>query len=548
MRKNRKSMLVQFGRLCLALLAGLLFRSAWVDTALADEEGPLAPLAAGDGLDNYAELAIGVPYEDRGNMFTNNGVTNIIYGKWLGLDGAGNQEWMQGVNGLEGVTEDSDQFGYSLTVGDFNGDNLPDLAIGVPYEDVGAEEDAGVVQILYGTVDGLSSTGTQTWDQDDAGGPVEAFDHYGYSLAAGDFDCNGYDDLAIGAPFEDLGSISNAGSAVVLYGSGFGLTSEGNQLWHQDRSGIPGVPEEGDNFGKSLAAGDFNGDGCDDLAAGVPSEDVSTISDAGAVNIFYGSESGLSSAGSQIWDQGDPTVLDEAETNDFFGHALATGDFSGDGYDDLAIGVPFEDDSDALGDTGLVNVLYGSDAGLTATNDQVWSQEVGFIPDEAELTDRFGYSLTTGDFNNDTYDDLVVGVPYESLDAHAAAGAIHVIYGSAGRLTTVGNQMFSLEVDEMGDFDNFGWSLAAGHFNGDAFDDLAIGAPRKTIDGNTEAGQVNIICGFFNGLVMAGAQTWTQDSTGILGSVEEGDYFGWSLAALELDSYRTYLPLVFQRP
>jgi hypothetical protein len=85
----------------------------------------------------------------------------------------------------------------------------------------------------------------------------------------------------------------------------------------------PDVPEFFDGFGFAVAAGDFNGDGFADLAAGVPSEDGNGISDAGVVHVIYGSAAGLSSAGNQFWTQDSPGVLDDAEATDVFGSALA---------------------------------------------------------------------------------------------------------------------------------------------------------------------------------------------------------------------------------
>jgi hypothetical protein len=70
---------------------------------------------------------------------------------------------------------------------------------------------------------------------------------------------------------------------------------------------VEGAPEDDDFFGVSLAAGDFNGDGMDDLAIGVPLEDIEpgTIENAGAVNVLYSAGVvGLVATGDQIWDQG----------------------------------------------------------------------------------------------------------------------------------------------------------------------------------------------------------------------------------------------------
>ena len=107
------------------------------------------------------------------------------------------------------------------------------------------------------------------------------------------------------------------------------------------------------------AYGDFNGDGYDDLAIGVPGEDYSSYAPG-----HRGRQRDLRlgrravrrrQPANQLWTQDSYGIQDFAKANDRFGTALAVGNFNGDGYDDLAIGVPGED-----GGAGAVNVLYGS--------------------------------------------------------------------------------------------------------------------------------------------------------------------------------------------
>ena len=89
---------------------------------------------------------------------------------------------------------------------------------------------------------------------------AEAGDNFGRSLVMGDFNGDLYADLAIGVPNEGLGDpeVSNAGAVNVIYGSGGGLTSEGNQFWYQGFNGVQGTVEAGDLFGLSLAARSFS--------------------------------------------------------------------------------------------------------------------------------------------------------------------------------------------------------------------------------------------------------------------------------------------------
>jgi len=146
---------------------------------------------------------------------------------------------------------------------------------------------------------------------------------------------------------------------------------------------------------KCLTCGNFNGDGYDDLAIGVPFENIGAVADAGAVNVIYGSSAGLHrflSQADQIWTQDSVGIADVAEYGDQFGPSLSVGDFNNDGYDDLAVGVYLEDVG-AVADAGAVNVIYGSSAGLhrfLSQANQFWSQDSVGIADVAETDDQFG--------------------------------------------------------------------------------------------------------------------------------------------------------------
>ncbi len=509
-------------------------------------ERPQRPLADFDG-DMYADLAIGTPYENVSSV-TDAGSVSVLYSSFTGVSATGNQYWTQSLGLTGSDSEAFDLFGKALAVGDFDGDGYYDLAVGVPQEDVGSVNEAGVVNIIYGSSpDGLSTTGNQYWNENESGvlGTSEEQDHFGAALAAGDFDGDGYDDLAIGVPDENWGSAADTGAVHVLYGSSSGLTATGNQFWSQ-----PSGYEAGDQFGYALTAGDFNGDGYGDLAVGAPSEDLVTVVDAGVVDILYGSSGGLiTRVSNDLWHQDRSGIADTAEEYDFFGRALTTGDFDGDGYADLAIGVPFEDvGSPAVVNAGAVHILYGSSSGISATDSQQWHQDSPNIGSLNETSDQFGEALAAGDFDGDRYVDLAVGIPHENWN-EADTGIVQVLYGSDSGLSGP-DQLWRQDTNGIWDQeeagDQFGYALAAGDFNGDAYVDLAVGVPYEDYGSSLpDGGLVHVLYGSSGGLTSTGNTMWIQ-GLGIEGTAESGDRFGYALAAIPSPFHRVYLPTVLK--
>lgn len=425
---------------------------------------------------------------------------------------------------------------------DFDGDGNPDLAVGIPGEDFGGVSEAGAIQILRGAWYGL------TWFGNDfiTGGMLgvdaaEWNDRFGSALAWGDFDHDGYDDLAIGTPYEDVGTWFgnqiDAGAVTILYGSPSGFAPGRTQWIHHDTVGVPGGAGAGDRLGWALAAGDFNGDGRSDLAIGAPYDDIYG-SDEGSVTILWGSSSGLSTFGGQFWHQS-AFAGEAAENGDRFGYNLLAGNFSSLYYLDLAVGVPGEDLGGIL-DAGGVQVLYASGpGGLSASGAQFWTQDGFGVLDVAESYDQFGLALGQGDFDGNGVRDLAVGVPYEDLGNAYDAGGVAVFYGSAAGLSASGNQFWTQDSSGIADVaepnDYFGWSLAGLDHYGDSRDELAIGCIREDVGRAADAGVVHILTGAAAGLTGAGSQLWSQSTSTVAvpDFAESGDHFGYALTALD---------------
>jgi hypothetical protein len=521
------------GGLLLVLLPGVAASSA-----------PFEPRSSDFNGDGYGDLAVGAPGEAVGAK-RDAGAVNVLYGSASGLTSAGDQAWTQDSPGVGGRSESGDYFGAGLATSDFDGDSYADLAIGAPVEHPAAgQQGGGAINVLYGSARGLTAAGDQMWM---VGASGMGSDSFGVNLVAGDFDADGFGDLVVGLPSRTVAGVQGAGALQVRFGGPGGLTSAGALTLSQASPGLPGEPGRYDQFGGALASGDLDGDGYDDLAIGIPGEVVDGQTYAGAVLVMSGGTDRFTDPRIQEWSQASPGVEDAPDPGgdpgdedaylapgDNFGAALAIGNFDGAGGADLAIGARGEvvtGDAVAL---GAVHVLYGSSDLLLAAGSQFWHEEVAGVPGSATGRDWFGASLAAGDLDGDAIDDLAVGIPLKGFGSQFRAGALAVLYGSSTGLTAIGSQSWSQAsagVPGAPEFaDQFAWDLAVADLGRGAAEDLVIGVPRESIGSVHGAGMAHVLFGTPAGLSTAGTQAWSQQTSGVLGRSEQDDVLGLSLA------------------
>jgi len=521
--------------------------TAWsVDGTTADEQlgGQVAGLGDVDG-DGFADIAAASSWDgalgDEGRVELFNGAGR----------GPGGVIWSK----TSGTT--GDYRGWSFAVGDVNADGYDDL-VTTWFGRTEAYTDQGRLDLYLGSPSGLGGS-VWSWLPDQATTNLR-------HVTFGDFDGDGYDDLAAGAITWD-GAAVDEGAVFVFPGDATGLAANPSQTLVEGQGGAsfgevaaldadgdgyddlavgapgwddalsdegavflyPGGPtglsatatwtrtggQAGAGLGRVAGAGDVNADGLEDLLAGALVGDGPTGTDVGWVDVHHGSNAGLSVLP-------DWTAFGLTGGSTFGWRPRSAGDVDGDGYGDLAIAA--ERWPSTTAQQGYVDVYLGGASGPGGAPASVLTRPLSNGTDNTLV---FGSTVGAGDFDGDGYTDVVAGAPATESTARWA-GWVGVFRGSASGTALVADATF----DGTGHLDYLGYNTAGGgDFNGDGFSDLVVHAANSAGGSTTQAGSVRVRHGNAGGSTLGGAP-WIEQTDGsgpiALGGLSLDGGFTWS--------------------
>ncbi|MCI3274961.1 FG-GAP and VCBS repeat-containing protein [Streptomyces cylindrosporus] len=458
------------------LLAAALLSATLTPLALAAPASAAAAKYADDfNGDGYRDLVLGDRTAAVGGR-AEAGAVVVMWGTASGLDSATRKVYTQNSPGVEGSAEAGDHFGAKVTTADLNKDGYADVVVTSPGEDSGSRH--GMFSVLWGSKSGLTKGSSYTMGGDDV---------FAKDIAVGDFDADGKPDVvAVGdnyvwfmrGPFTKSGSRGTATNLdpvdgedispeLVVSGKvtkdstadfavvGYDAATRSHRVWFYRGSGSGpvrppkkyGLPASTEITGSSAVIADFDKNGYGDLAVG-----VSRSGKGGAVHLLKGTSTGFGTTVKSL-SQDTAGVPGVRESGDYFGYDVSAGDTNGDGYPDLAVGVPLETLGSEFWRAGAVTVLRGGASGLTGTNSRQYDYTTSGVERPADESDSwFGASVLLRDYNRDGRAELVAAAP--------EIGRLHFFPGTSSGPTGAGSSTLTVKQLGLGTRTFFGAALA----------------------------------------------------------------------------------------